>query len=318
MIPRPVLQRIIDTAFPHSHVVEIEPLTGGLRNTNLKLRLDSPPEWFVLRICEHDASLCQKELDLFRLIGHSVPVPDVIHAEPHGLQDLAPFTLARYVEGVTFRDLIHNGNTDAIAQAAFSAGETLAAIGRFTFSKSGWLGPGPAVTAPLLEGADPMPRFVDLCLASTNAEQCVSADLRDSIHSFVWSSASQLALLHDEAQLVHCDFSRRNVLVRQGAGRWSVVAVLDWEFAVSASPLIDVGNFLRYERASCPIAEPHFSTGYLHAGGTLPPDWRRVARLIDLAALCESLTHDDLSDTIAAELIELIRATLEDRDPQLK
>jgi hypothetical protein len=91
--------------------------------------------------------------------------------------------------------------------------------------------------------------------------------------------------------------------------------VLDWEFAVSGSPLGDAGNFLRYERAAHPLAEPHFSAGYEHAGGALPRDWRRLARVLDLAAICESLTHDQLPDTAVAELVETIRAIVEDRDP---
>jgi hypothetical protein len=45
---------------------------------------------------------------------------------------------------------------------------------------------------------------------------------------------------------------------------WRVAAVLDWEFALSASPLTDVGHFLLHECASRPLAEPHFSEWYLH------------------------------------------------------
>jgi hypothetical protein len=96
-----------------------------------------------------------------------------------------------------------------------------------------------------------------------------------------------------------------------------VVAVLDWEFAIASSPLADIENFLRYELASRPLAEPHFSTGYRRAGGVLPEDWRRVGRLVGLTATCESLTHDELSEDIASELVELVRATAEDRDPRL-
>jgi aminoglycoside phosphotransferase (APT) family kinase protein len=94
-----------------------------------------------------------------------------------------------------------------------------------------------------------------------------------------------------------------------------VAAILDWEFAVSSSPLADLGSFLRYERAARPLAEPHFSEGYQRAGGRLPHGWRRLARLADLVALGESLTHDHLPDPVATELVELLRATIEDRDP---
>ena len=222
----------------------------------------------------------------------------------------------RFVEGITFRELLRGGEEKAIAQAAFSAGETLAAIGRKVFPKPGWLAPGPTVKRALLEGADPMPRFVDLCLASETLRRRMPPDLRDRIHHLVWSRAAPLAVLSEEKCLVHGDFNKRNLLVRPHSGRWIVAAVLDWEFAVSGSPLGDIGNFLRYEIASRPMAEPHFSIGYVRAGGTLPQDWRYLAKLVDLAAVCDGLTSDQLPPAIAEELIEIARATVENGDPQ--
>jgi hypothetical protein len=43
-------------------------------------------------------------------------------------------------------------------------------------------------------------------------------------------------------------------------------------------------------------------------------DWRQLARLIDLTALSESLTHDELPDAVVAELVELARGTVENPD----
>lgn len=315
-LPASALDWIVQAALPRRRVLEVQPLADGLRNANFKLQTDSKPEWIVLRLYEHDASLCQKELDVMSLVGRSVPTPEILHAEPRGLDEIPPFIVMRYVEGVSFHQLKRGGDQNAMAQAAYAAGETLAAIGHFTFPKAGWLGPGPAVTAPLLDGADPMPRFVDRCLASANLQQRVPADVQDRIQALMWSRAAQLATLGNEARLVHGDFNRRNLVLRCKAGRWSVAAVLDWEFAVSGSPLADIGNFLRYERASQPLAEPHFSTGYLHAGGILPEDWRNLARLIALNAMCESLTRDELPDDVVSELVELARAIVERRDPQ--
>ncbi len=90
-----ILDRMVQTAFPRCRAVEMQPLGDGLRNANFKLRLDGQPEPVVLRIYEHDASLCRKELDLLGLAGGSVSVPEIIHAEPCGLEDLPPFTPAR-------------------------------------------------------------------------------------------------------------------------------------------------------------------------------------------------------------------------------
>lgn len=308
-LPATLLERMVHAAFPRCRILDVQPLADGWRNANFRLRLDCAPELIVLRIYEHHPSICQKEVDLIRLVGASVPVPAVIHAEPQGWEDVPPFALMSHMEGMSFRELKRSGDGDAIAQAAHSAGETLAAIGRTTFSKPGWLAPGPSVAAPLLEGADPVPRFVDLCLASANLQRRMQVDLRHRLRELVWSWAPVLASLDDEARLVHGDFGKRNLLVRKIAGAWSVAAVLDWEFAVSGCPLADLGHFLRYERASRPLVEPHFSEGYRHAGGTLPGNWRQLARLLDLTALCESLTHDELPDAVVAELVELVRAT---------
>jgi aminoglycoside phosphotransferase (APT) family kinase protein len=316
-LPLSLLERVVQTAFLHGHVIGAHPLAEGLRNANFKLELDCTPDVVVLRIYEHDASLCEKELDLMRLIGGSVPVPEVIYAEPRGWEDLPPFTLMRHIEGISFHELHRRGDTRAISEAAHSVGETLAAIGRTTFAKSGWLAPGPTVTDPPLEGADPVPRFVDKCLESPNLQQRVPSNLRGRTHAFVWSMAPQLTNLDPQAQLVHGDFGKRNLLVRSMAGQWRVAAVLDWEFAMSGTPLTDLGHFLRYEQESGPVAEPHFSDGYLQAGGKLSQNWRQLARLIDLTALSESLTHDHLPDTVVTELVELIHATVENREPEI-
>jgi aminoglycoside phosphotransferase (APT) family kinase protein len=313
-LPQAVLDRIVHAALPQCRLLACEPLSDGLRNANFKLQLDPAAEPAVLRIHEHAPSLCQKEIDLMQLVGGSVPVAELIYAEPHGWEDLPPFTLARWVEGITFRDLKRSGDAEGIAQAAHAVGETLAGIGQFRFPKSGWLNPGPTVGPPLLDGADAMPRFIDLCLASYNLQRRVPGELRDRTQTLVWSCAPQYADLEGETNLVHGDFSRRNLLVRPAGTRWNVAAVLDWEFALAASPLADVANFLRYERAARPVAEPHFSAGYIRAGGRLPHDWRRLTRLIDLVALCESLTRDQLPDAVVPELVELVRATIEDRD----
>ncbi len=317
-LPSHLLQRIVQRALPRCRVVGAQALTGGLRNASFKIQLDRPPGSIILRIYEHDASLCRKEVDLIAFVGRSVPVPEVLHADAEGWEGLPPFALLRYVEGVSFHELRRSEKATAVAQASHSVGRALAFIGQTTFGASGWIGPGPKVTAPLLEGPDPSPRFVDLCLASQSLQARMPEGVRDRIRNLVWSFAPRLAALDNSASLVHGDFGKRNLLMRRVAGKWAVAAVLDWEFAVSGSPLMDLGHFLRYESSSRPIAEPHFSEGYLEAGGTLPTEWRRLSRVVDSIALCESLTHDTLPDTVVAELLELIRSIVEDRDPRLR
>jgi aminoglycoside phosphotransferase (APT) family kinase protein len=170
---------------------------------------------------------------------------------------------------------------------------------------------------PQFETANAVPSFIDECLESPSLRERVPSTVRKGISAFAWSMSPQLAELGPQTQLVHGDFGKRNVMVRRTEGRWKVAAILDWEFALSGTPLVDLGRFLRYERKSRSVAEPQFSVGYLESGGKLPLGWRQLARFIDLTALSESLTHDELPDAVVAELVELARATVENREPDL-
>jgi aminoglycoside phosphotransferase (APT) family kinase protein len=302
VVPPELLERIAGR-----RVIRLERLTDGFRNSNFKLTVDGAAP-LVLRVYEHDPALCRKELDLRRLMGAAVPLPEVVRAEPDGCEGLPPFVLTRFVEGISYRELRRRGDAEAVGEAARSAGETLAAIGRFRFEKPGWIAPGPTVSAPLMEGENAVPRFVDRCLASPLAAARVPTELRERIRTAVWRGAAELAP-HDRAsRLAHGDFNKRNLIVRETAGVWRVAAVLDWEFAVSGSPLMDIANFLRYDRPGRPRAEPHFSRGYREGGGELTPDWRRLAWLIDLAAIGAALAAPDTPEEAVADLIEAAAA----------
>ena len=172
-----------------------------------------------------------------------------------------------YVETPTLRDLVGSVRSEDVAEAARSAGETLADMGHITFAKPGWLARGPTVTNPLLPGADPMARFVDQCLAS-RLQSRVLAELPDRTQAAKWSHAAALGRAADETSPVHGDFGGRNLIVRQRAGCWVVAAALDWEFAVSGSPLADVGHTCgTREDGRRPTA---FRAGYLEGPRSCP------------------------------------------------
>jgi len=291
-----MIERMVGAAFPQRRVVAAMPFPDGFRNTNVRIELDGPPSPLVLRIYRHDPALCQKELDLLRRLTGRVPVPKIVHAEPAGIDGLPPFTLHHYIEGITLGELKRTGDRRAVAEAAYSAGETLAAIGRVPFEYD-----GPSIS---------IPQFVDECLASPALQQRLNAEMRDHASTLAWSAASEFAVMDQEKSLVHCDYGKRNLLVRSCAGRWQIAAVLDWEFAISASPLIDLGHMLRYECATRPLLEPHFSKGFTDAGGVLREDWRRLSKIFDLSALCELLTRESLPADAVAETVEVIELSL--------
>lgn len=312
------IRQFTSVVFPRRSVQATQLLTGGLINTNVRINFEGSHAPVVLRLYRDGADVCRKEQALHNLIADKVRVPKVLHTEPQGINGSPAFTVMEYIDGLTFQQLKRALDLKAINQAAYSVGQTLAAIGRIRFDKPGRLIVDESgelvVGAPFTEDTDPIPRLLDTFLASPSCKRRTGAKLFDQIHKFVWSWATKLPNLDQDCKLVHSDFGNRNILVREENGNWVVAAVLDWEFGFSGSHLLDVGHFLRYERVGRPLREPHFSRGFVEHGGELPDNWRDVVRVIDLTALVECLTHDDLPFQVEVELIELIMATIEQRD----
>jgi aminoglycoside phosphotransferase (APT) family kinase protein len=313
MIGPALIHDCIAIAFPGSEIARTEILSGGLINTNIKIEFSAEQPPVVLRFYRGDAAVCLKECEILRLVRSTVPVPEVIHVEPNGIDGSRPFSILGFVNGWTFQQLKRAKDLEAIHQAAASVGEMLARIGKYKFPKPGRLQVGNELTVgPLyMEGPDPIPRLLDLFLQSEHLQQRLDVSLQRKLHDLIWSWADRLRVFDNDSHLVHCDFGSRNILVDCVNGRWQVVAVLDWEFALSGSPLLDVGHFLRYEPEDRPLREPYFSRAFVESGGSLPDDWRRISQVLDLTGLVECLRHDHLPDDVAGEILQLINSTLE-------
>ena len=316
VITNQTLRDLLAKVFPQKTIAAVEPLSGGLINTNLRIDFQCNHDPVVLRLYRAGANVCRKEIAVHNLIQSEVPVPKILYAEPDPVDDIPSFAILEFVDGLTFQQLKRTGDVEAIKQASSSVGETLAALGRFRFLKPGrFVVEGPSeqlsVGASYIEGPNPIPRLLDTFLESEVCQNRAGAKLVERLRDFAWSWADQIPDLDAQPTLVHCDFGNRNILVREKNGKWIVVAVLDWEFALSGSPLLDVGHFLRYETVDHPLREPHFSKAFVEHGGCLPEGWRDIVRVIDLTALVECLTHDDMPAEVESELIELILATVE-------
>jgi len=304
---------MIARAFPQEVIQRLEPFAGGLINTNIKVYFDSAHPPVVLRIYRDGSNVSLKEMAIHKLVESDVPVARIIHAVPEGIDGSGAFAILEFVEGITFQQLKRTGNAKAIKQAARSVGKTLAAIGRFHFSSRGRLVVDQEqlrVGEPFITGPDQIPRVLDGFLDSPKCEQRTGTELIRRLHEFVWNWADRLPDLDEQSSLVHNDFGNKNILINEFGGRWKVAAVLDWEICFSGSPLLDVGHFLRYERWDAPVREPHFSNSFVEHGGHLPENWKEIVRVIDLTALAQCLTIDDLPINVEEELLGLVRQTL--------
>lgn len=307
-----VVRRSLEPWLRGRRVLDVSLLAGGLVNRNLRLRLDAEPCTCVLRLYDREPAACAKEQAVLDLVRSDAPVPDVLYANHEASEDLPPFLVLEYVDGVSLRTLRGMNEIEGVAAASFEAGECLARFSRHRFPRigpldaklslveGGWLGDMPVTNTTLAEHFMRAPAFGGR----------VDAPLRERVLRFAVEADVRFAELPAQAVLVHGDYNARNLFARRDGDRWRLAAVLDWEFAFAGSVFNDLGNFVRYERPGRPRHEPAFSEGCRAGGLELPSDWMRVARAADLPALLELLGRSSTSSDVVRELIDLVANTV--------
>jgi Ser/Thr protein kinase RdoA (MazF antagonist) len=162
---------------------------------------------------------------------------------------------------------------------------TAASLHRIRFDENGLLGPGPAVAQPFASYVDGTVGHLEWCLEQEEARRRLGAGRHDKLVECISQQPHDFQSPSVTRQLCHGDFNQKNLLVdRSERGGWRLTAVLDWEFALSAAGVMDVGNLLRFEDESPAVESERFSAAYREAGGTLDDNWHAQAMFADLLA----------------------------------
>ena len=289
---------IVERALPKSALRSLELLSGSISNLSYLLHVSETEPPVVLRIYVRDPSACQREVDILRSASRQLPVPELIYADSKGEDDVGPYVLYRYAEGVTFQELKSRGNLQDMADAAYAIGAALARLQAVSIS-------GPVSARREITGE---------CLNSPVLEQRLGGQNRDRLGIFFAEWLPRIRHLYQARALVHGDFNNRNTIVKREGNRWVVKAILDWEYAFLGSSLWDASRFICFERQGRPCREPHFSRGFCDGGGSLPKDWSVFSRALNALTAAESLSRPDLHKQYIPELHDLVVAALDGRD----
>lgn len=310
------LAAMLQPALPGHAIAEAEPLSGGLANTNYRVRLAGMQGPVVLRVYTRNPAACRCEVDLHRLVCERVPVADVLYADCEGTVCGRPYMVTRWVEGAKLDALLAEVEDAAeVGSMAVAVGETLARIGAFTFARAGFFGPGLEIAAPLGRPREALPPYVEDALFQRGAADHLGEALAGRVWRLVREHAALLDAIDPTPRLVHADYKAQNLLMRHDtAGGWAVAAVLDWEFALTWTPLLDLAILLRYAERLPTSFAAGVAAGYTREGGVLPPQWRRILKLLDLMNLCEFLARPDPGARMAEDVRALLAATVEHWD----
>lgn len=275
-------------ALPGRRIERMRTLEGGYRNHNVQLVTDNG-EQFVLRRFLH-GNTCAIEAALMARLAGIAPVAEVIAADPQGTGAGQPVMLSRFMPGALVSDVLPIVDGDQARQLGHVTGAALAAIGTVDFERPGFFGDGdlePDGVEPTAE----LPVFVERCLREGNAQHELTQAEQDWLLQHAEECVPLLNAVSGARHLVHSDFNPKNLLARQHNGVWMITAVLDWEFALAGTPLIDIGNMLRFHKELPQAFAAGFTAGFADAGGDLPDNWRQVSQALDLFALADFLTR---------------------------
>jgi aminoglycoside phosphotransferase (APT) family kinase protein len=293
---------MVREALSNARALEIRAIPGGLANTNVQVTLDLEPGTVLLRLYQRDPTQAEKEMAIARRLAGFVPVPRYLHV---GTNDEGRrYAIVEWIEGAQLATLLWNASPSATQDLGREAGRVLAAIHSIHFEGNGFLDGELRVARPLKVDADWLANYLRGSLIDGGGARFVERELADAVIAYVRRNRD--LTWGGPPCLTHFDYNGWNILVRDG----KIAAVLDWEFAFAGSPDPDFGNLMRNHPDS--NFQDAVAEGYRDAGGILPANWQKLARIADLGSWAEFLYRPEVDPALAEDALAALRATIAD------
>lgn len=305
---------LLHPALGDKEVVAAQAVSGGLVNTNLRVTLSAAPWQVLLRVFQRDPLQARKEVAIDRLIGGKVPTARFLYFATTNPVTGGPYAVLQWIDAVQLDRAACNADAAMLTALGAAAGDAVARIHAFRFLRPGFFTADLDVPTAIDLDRNGLLWFMRRCLIEGPGGDRLGRVLTERLFAFVEREGHRLDAWLGDPRLTHADCNPSNILMRQVPGSWRVAAVLDWEFALSATPAFDIGNLLRPPFGEHPPFIAGFAQGYRAAGGELPDDWRRIARIADLFAWADLLGQRSEDPALAADARRIIAATIDEAD----
>ena len=299
-LPDEAITSIVKSYYLHAIIASTSLLSGGLSHTNLKVDMANERP-VVIRIARDSESLL-RENEVHRILPTSVRRPHFLHTTKWNGYSIG---LLEWKEGKLLRDQLTNSSAREIREMGKSIGEQLACIREKRFTTYGFLDSNLHV----MEEFRLTPQSFITTIESFfnhHASKWLPKDMPEKIIEFAKRNAPLLEEDQSGAGLVHGDFNGLNILMTGS----EVSAILDWEFALSGSIYFDIGNLIRYEFKHIDSFEQGLYEGIKNKGISLSGQWKKLAKLADLVALCSLLDRVVCGENRVKDITRLINQTI--------
>jgi aminoglycoside phosphotransferase (APT) family kinase protein len=200
-------------------------------------------------------------------------------------------------------------------EVGIAVGRVLARVHRVVVGPAGFLSADTRPIEAITLGREAMLAYLERCLIDGPGESRLGAALTAELFAFVARHAERLEAWGGLPGLVHGDCNPSNFIMAigdMGTGEnfGQVAALLDWEFAFCGSPAFDFGHLLRPPLGNREVFVRGLGDGYLAEGGTLPGEWRWLARVTDLYAWADFLGRKVIAAPLIADACQMVAETL--------
>jgi len=282
-----LIMKMVGVLRPGKMVRKTRLLPGGHANHNIYIEFAENQAPFILRIYARDKDAVYKEEKISKLVSGTIPTVKFIKIAS---SDKFVFAACDIIPGISLSQLLLTENINDLKSVIYEVGILLADIGRFHFKKAGFFDKNLEV------GSIPddlnLCAFAKRCLEEPHIQKILPNNIATDILRYI-DIYSYMLPTEREKHLVHGDFDPSNIFVNKDDGEWAIVAILDWEFSFSGSPLWDVANMLRYANRLPSLYEQSFIHGFSASGGVYPDNWRVTIALLNILALLDCLKRSD-------------------------
>lgn len=222
-----------------------------------------------------------------------------------------PFAITELIEGEPLSTLASSLSEVELRTAAIEAGKALQLVHFFDLGKAGFFDEHFSFNAEFGNFGKAWYDYICSTLNSAQVQQRLGKSLQERTLVLVQSKQAIYESITNSTRLIHCDYNPKNILMRRVDSHWKLAPILDWEFAASGSPLVDIGNFLRFEDELPHEFDEAFIQGYVSPSATLVENWREIAKLLDLAAMMNFLESESENPQTFRTATSVIKKTVE-------
>lgn len=300
-LPSDELREILASVLPGVEPGQLEPLSGGFRNHNFRVRVAAGDR--VLRVYPTLERAAYKERRLAELLQPKINTPSYF-----SLRDLGTHTVAlrSFLPGIPLHELLLEP-----ARASFELGarigDVLARVHAIRFDRHGDLDENLAVCEPYAVEGEGLLGVVRQLSSDHDVRERLGEALLARVVD-VWQQRwRELCVWTNDPSLVHGDFGPTNLIqVADGS-----IGVLDWEFGSSCSAAFDFGNLLRPPLEGAADFQAGLASSYTRAGGYLPRGWQQLALLADSVAWLQFAARRECHELVIADARSRLEKVIE-------